>query len=177
MKDTTVATPHKWDHSRASYGLDESYRLGMDFLAGCKEVEDWGCSSAYAKRFCKTSYIGVDGTPGQADVVVDLSTYQSNPEGIFMRHVLEHNDSWRDLLANALKSFTKRMTLVTFTGLKDQEEAAEHKPHKRPEWSHLHLPEAEFREILAPFLIDESSLPPAPGRKWGEQIWSLEKAK
>jgi hypothetical protein len=32
-----------------------------------------------------------------------------------MRHVLEHNDAWADILANAVESFTMRMCLVLFT--------------------------------------------------------------
>jgi hypothetical protein len=37
-----------------------------------------------------------------------------------MRHVLEHNAEWRDVLTNALGSFTRRMVLVIFTPLVDE---------------------------------------------------------
>ena len=36
-----------------------------------------------------------------------------------MRHVLEHNVNWRQILADAVRSFTKRMVLVIFTPIAD----------------------------------------------------------
>ena len=36
-----------------------------------------------------------------------------------MRHILEHNVNWRQILTNAIASFQKRMVLVIFTPLMD----------------------------------------------------------
>jgi hypothetical protein len=44
----------------------------------------------------------------------------SHAEGVFLRHVLEHNaDGWRDILLNALRSFSRRMVLVVYTPFGD----------------------------------------------------------
>jgi len=50
-----------------------------------------------------------------ADVKTDLTSYNSNVDGIFMRHVLEHNYEWKIILENACKSFKQKMCLVLFT--------------------------------------------------------------
>jgi hypothetical protein len=61
-------------------------------------------------------YRGLDGTASLfGDAVVDLATYRSTVPGVFMRHVLEHNYAWAQILDNALASFTKRMVLILFT--------------------------------------------------------------
>ena len=54
-----------------------------------------------------------------ASEVVDLVTYRSTVPGIFMRHVLEHNDDWARILDNALASFRERMALILFTPERD----------------------------------------------------------
>ena len=105
------------------YGDDVTYKLGMDFLSDCKTVEDWGCGSTYSKKFCKSeSYIGIDGSYNvNADKQADLATYESAPDGIFMRHVLEHNYDWRPIIANAMKSFKRKMALIIFTPFSERE--------------------------------------------------------
>jgi hypothetical protein len=103
----------KWKHYE-KYGVEESYQKGMDWLEPCSMVEDWGCGPAYAKNFRTGSYRGIDGTDGFCDVVADLTHYTSFTPGLFMRHVLEHNEEWEKVLTNALKSFTERMALIFF---------------------------------------------------------------
>ena len=61
---------------------------------------------------------GVDGSPAAApyaDEICDLRDYHSTVDGIFMRHILEHNWDWNVILANVMNSFTKRFVLVLFT--------------------------------------------------------------
>lgn len=95
---------------------DTTHRLGMDWLAPCRFVEDWGCGDGYARRYRDGKYLGIDGTPGQGvDWVADLRRFRSHTNGIFMRHVLEHNWDWQLILANLLGSFTYRAAVVTFT--------------------------------------------------------------
>ena len=61
-------------------------------------------------------YRGLDGTASPfCDAVVDLVTYRSCVPGVFLRHVLEHNDAWARILDNALASFTDRMAVILFT--------------------------------------------------------------
>jgi len=99
------------------YADTATYQLGAEWLAGCATVEDWGCGMGWMRRFVPPErYCGVDGTASPfADEVVDLATYQSTTDGLFMRHVLEHNRDWRSVLDNAVASYRERMVLVLFT--------------------------------------------------------------
>ncbi len=115
------------DHDyRYAYGETDTYHLGAQWLAPCAEVQDWGCGRGYFKvaweQHAKGRYVGVDvgvdSVPTHnpfADVVADLTNYRTSTSGIFMRHVLEHNYEWRDILDNAASSFTDRMFLAIFT--------------------------------------------------------------
>lgn len=108
-----------WDYSPGRvlpYGPDLTYALGMRWLSGL-HVEDWGSGAGYAKNFLDPPlYTGIDGSPGpRTTIVADLTTYLSDTEGLFMRHVLEHNDEWDRILRNALHSFRKKMSLILFT--------------------------------------------------------------
>lgn len=117
------------DHDyRYPYGEIDTYVAGAQWLAGCSQVEDWGCGRGYFKvawedhvagpgRYIGID-VGVDSVPTHnpfADVTADLTTYRSETPGLFMRHVLEHNYEWRDILGNAVASFTDRMFLAIFT--------------------------------------------------------------
>jgi hypothetical protein len=105
----------------AAYGNTPSYEMGAAWLKNCKTVEDWGCGKGWFSTFVKPDrYRGIDGSKTPfANEVVDLTQYHSQVEGIFMRHVLEHDFRWAEILDNALESFTKRMFLVLFTPLAD----------------------------------------------------------
>lgn len=108
----------KYDNTEAfSYGETESYVKAVAFLDGHGTVEDWGCGTAWAKRlFTQSVYTGIDGSWSKfCDKHVELQTYTSTPDCILMRHVLEHNLGWRAILGNALASFQRRMSLITFT--------------------------------------------------------------
>jgi glycosyltransferase involved in cell wall biosynthesis len=101
-----------------AYGADTTYEKAIAFLdQPGATIEDWGCGTAYAKRFVTAgTYRGVDGSPaGSTAEVVDLRRYRSRADCILLRHVLEHNGDWRDILTNAVESFQRRMVLVIFT--------------------------------------------------------------
>lgn len=102
------------------YGNSPTYAMGAEWLDGL-EIEDWGCGKGWMRNFVDEAlYTGIDGSASPfADAVVDLVHYDSNVEGIFMRHVLEHDWRWFYILGNALRSFTKRMFLVLFTPTSD----------------------------------------------------------
>jgi glycosyltransferase involved in cell wall biosynthesis len=124
-----------------SYGDDATYRKGMEFLDRPGDViEDWGCGTGYAKKFVTLgTYRGIDGSPGgSTDHVVDLRRYTSEADCIFMRHVLEHNPFWREILKNALSSFRKRMVLIVFTPFMDETR------HLEDSWSGI--PTIAFRK-------------------------------
>jgi hypothetical protein len=101
------------------FGDTETYKRGADFLSDCGTVEDWGTGAGGFKRFRKDA-VGIDGsiTP-HADKIVNLEDYKSSCDGIFMRHVLEHNRNWKTILRNALNSAEKKLAIVTFIPLKD----------------------------------------------------------
>jgi hypothetical protein len=101
-----------------SYGDSKSYRIGAEELSNCSEVEDWGCGKGWFAQFLPdhVRYTGLDGSHSKfADKIVDLEKYTSTVEGVFMRHVLEHNYEWETVLSNALDSFTKKFVLCIFT--------------------------------------------------------------
>jgi len=111
---------HHNDLGSFRYGDTITYELGYKFLQTCDKIEDWGCGTGGFKRFFLNEnlnkYIGLDGSKTPfADIKTDLTSYYSNVDGIFMRHVLEHNYEWKQILENACKSFTKKMCLVLFT--------------------------------------------------------------
>jgi len=100
-----------------AYGDPTSYQKGIAFLDGHGLIEDWGCGVCFAKLFVHNSeYRGIDSSRSKfVDVVADLASYRSQPDCIFMRHVLEHNWTWPTILENALASFRDRMALIIFT--------------------------------------------------------------
>lgn len=98
------------------YGDTVTYRMASAFMADVGEVEDWGCGAGGFKRFYHGKYIGVDGSKTPfADRIVDLCNYTSPVEGIVMRHVLEHNYRWQEILDGAVRSFTRKFCLILFT--------------------------------------------------------------
>lgn len=113
----------KWDawykdaDAEKLYGDDDvTYRIAAEFLADCDCVEDRGCGLGGFRRFCKTRYVGVDGSASKfADIRADLAIYTSSVEGVLLRHVIEHNYQWQAVLRNALTSATKKLALVLFT--------------------------------------------------------------
>lgn len=117
----TIDTPQ-------TYGDTITYEIGASFLNDCNIVQDWGCGKGgFGMVAIGDAYdfkvIGIDGsrTPF-ADFCCDLVLFQAVPpvDGIFMRHVLEHDYQWRTILENAIKSFTKRMVLVLFTPMQHE---------------------------------------------------------
>lgn len=112
----------KWDgwyagiETPEAYGDVTTYALGAMFLDGL-QVEDWGCGKGYLRTLVpQDCYRGVDGSQTPfADVIADLADYTSQTDGLFMRHVLEHDYRWARIFDNALQSFSKRMVLILFT--------------------------------------------------------------
>jgi hypothetical protein len=104
------------DPSSYRYGDTCTYEIGAKFLEDCADVEDWGTGAGGFKRF-RPNAIGVDGsdTPFADKKYIDLANYISFCEGIFMRHVLEHNYEWESVLAGAMASATKKLCVVLFT--------------------------------------------------------------
>ena len=83
------------------FGSTETYRIGAQWLHGLA-VEDWGAGTGWFARF-HDNVTTVDGS-GTPDVLADLCQYTSEVEGVFMRHVLDHNENWQQILDNASRS-------------------------------------------------------------------------
>ena len=140
------------------YGNTETYDLGYTFLKECKTIEDWGCGiGGFKTRFEKenvNNYIGVDGSKTPfADIKADLTTYISNVDGIFMRHILEHNYDWKTILENACKSFTHKMCLVLFTPFSNETKEIAHNMNYGVDVPDLSLSKNEIINIFDKYNI------------------------
>ena len=117
----------KWDSAYRRLSLGQqgprlyadavTYLMAAAFLADVDEVEDWGCGMGGFRRFCLSPrYVGLDGSKTPfADRIVDLCAYRSAAPGIMMRHVLEHNYEWEQVLVSAIESFQIKLCLILFT--------------------------------------------------------------
>lgn len=129
---TEVSRAGLWDsdyskqgYQRQVYGDDTTVRKGAAFLnqPDIITVEDWGCGYGGVKLYLAAhqKYIGIDGSRSLfADKIADLEKYTSSADGIFLRHVLDHNPNWQTVLTNALSSFKKRMVLILFTPYQEE---------------------------------------------------------
>lgn len=110
------------DGSQPIFGT-ETYEKPISWLLEtCESIEDWGCGMAWGRRYAAGRYKGIDGSPDAAqfaDEICDLRDYHSEVDGIFMRHILEHNWDWETILGNVMGSFRKRLTLILFTPFGD----------------------------------------------------------
>jgi hypothetical protein len=148
--------------SRLAYGETTTYYRGAMWLNTCASIEDWGCGLGYFKTCCMfpERVIGVDGSWSRfADKIVDLREYTSQVDGVFMRHVLEHNLEWRKVLKNALDSFTKRMCLIIFTPF--NENGTIILGHN--DMGNGSIPDQAFRykellEMMEPYVVQEETL-------------------
>jgi hypothetical protein len=161
---------------RACYGPSDTYQIAAEWLKGLS-IEDWGCGYAQFRDFHHGHYRGVDGTQGWADVVADLTKYRPDPrpEGILIRHVLEHNPDWRLILANAVASFTKRMVLVVFTpdAGPGQEKILAHVSAVNVD--DLSLSHAEIESFFSECkIVEKRHVPTATGYE-GETVWRVER--
>jgi hypothetical protein len=113
--DPSAADPEPW-------GDPLTYVKAARFLGGLAAVEDWGCGGAWFRNFLPDTirYKGIDADgSAEPDEIADLARYTSHVDGILLRHVLEHNPAWEAILANALRSFTRRLVLVLSTPFAD----------------------------------------------------------
>ena len=114
-------------HTTFVYNDSITYKKGYDFLSDCESIEDWGCGSGGFRRFftnkAAPTYTGIDRsiTP-YADIRAELANYKSDADGIYIRHVIEFNSSWRPILQNAFTSFRSKMCLVISMQIADKDD-------------------------------------------------------
>lgn len=118
-------------------------------------MEDWGCGLAWYKLFHEGGkYTGVDESQSNfADVVCKLESHVTATPGLLMRHVLEHNRNWRQVLERALVSFTHRMCLIVFTPLESSDRVLTIEGVPIPD---IALKESDLRAMLQPFLVKDA---------------------
>lgn len=150
----------KWKYGAAAsfpYGDETTYRKAMEFLDGPHIIEDWGCGTAWAKKFVQRGrYIGVDGSWSlHCDIVADLRTRRSEADAILVRHILEHNWDWKKILENALASFRKKFALILFTPFADSTHSIGTTWETIPDLSFC---KEDLLEYLRPFPFTEESL-------------------
>lgn len=122
--DTTESNLGKWDRWYSLLGADEepygdsaTYSMAAAHVAGCDTVEDWGCGKGWMRRHISADrYKGIDGSASPfADVVADLVEYRSTCDAVILRHVLEHEPRWADIVKNAAASARSAIAIVLFT--------------------------------------------------------------
>lgn len=150
----------KWNYGAAPkfpYGDETSYRKAIEFLDGPYVIEDWGCGTAWARKFVKRGrYIGIDGSWSlHCDQISDLRTYRSSADGILMRHILEHNWEWKKILENALASFQKRFALIIFTPFSEETKSLATSFETVPD---LSFRKEDILSFIRPFLVMEETL-------------------
>lgn len=122
MTTPSSVTPSPWGANlqHPFYGTADTYRRAAEWLSvDCASIADWGGGNGFFRTFLPghIRHVVIDGTWQTTEqVLTDLSLYKVPSDGILIRHVLELNANWREILQNALDSFTKRMVVVTFTG-------------------------------------------------------------
>lgn len=101
------------------YGDSPTYAMAAEHVAGCATVEDWGCGKGWMRHHIRPDrYLGVDGSASPfADVIADLVTYRSTCDAIILRHVLEHEPRWADIVTNAVASASAAIAIILFTPL------------------------------------------------------------
>jgi hypothetical protein len=153
-------TAHSKRESPQLFGWPQSYEIATSWLLDHGTVYDLGCGSGYARRcFPEGSYLGVDGSASRwCDSVQDLVDFKAVPnfpcDSILMRHVLEHDWRWKEILRMAVSSFRDRMALVLFippttnptTSLWEENPGGGDVPN-------LQLNIDELLEIVSPFLV------------------------
>jgi hypothetical protein len=174
----------KWDVMYASadkpapYGDVTTYILGAAWLKGL-DVEDWGCGLTWMAQYVDKGYVGIDGSHAKGGFSVkieDLAMYKSKTPGLFMRHVLEHNYDWKQILNNAIASFEKRMVLVIFTPFAYNGETY---TLAEGNYNGVEIPDISFgyRELVRPFhkfLVNEEHI--ATKTQYGqEHVFYLER--
>lgn len=145
------------DHE-AQYGAVHTYQVAADWLDGHGTVYDWGCGKGFSKQFFKRSpWVGIDGT--FTDAKQDLADLRMPCDSILMRHVLENNqDTWQDILKNAIDSFSRRMVLVTFTQFAQVTHVykTERYEHELP---YLRFKMSDLTDIMGDLLVFEFAAP------------------
>jgi len=149
------------DPSAFLYGDTVTYEKAASFLLDCKTVEDWGCGGGGFLRYRKDA-VGVDGSDTKFAIkkFIDLKTYNSECDGIHMRHVLEHNYAWKYILKNALNSAKRKLVITFFIPVNNEGKTIElsHNKSLGVDVPDLSISEIEFLNILKEYKPEISNI-------------------
>jgi hypothetical protein len=138
---------------RMPFGDTLTYELAAEWLKDLA-VEDWGCGFGWFATQHQGDYVGIDGSRSPfCTKSVDLCEYQSETEGLLLRHVLEHNVNWKMILQNAVASFRRRMVVILSTPLLDTTCLLEARDYGNGTIAHLGLGRSELEELIVPYLV------------------------
>lgn len=100
----------------------DSYQKLVEWLDGYGDIADWGGGTGLAARFVRESaYRVIDGSLSLANTeLIDLADCTSVSDCIMMRHVLEHNYNWQNVLKNLVKRFNRRAAIAIGTPLETE---------------------------------------------------------
>lgn len=166
-----VGTVQAWSHpNKRRYGSLESYRIAAAWLKPCRRIADWGAGGAHFRSFLPAamSYTAIDGTPQiGTDIVADLATFTEPADGILLRHVVDNTPEWRAVLRNAVKSFGRRLVVVTYTPDVNVTRVDRYESG----WPVWHFNPSDLREEMGIFRVREVMTAAAP-----ERVYLLERA-
>src|SRR5574338_486435 len=153
---TSFVTPQPWSArlQHPMYATAETYQRAAAWLRDCGDVADWGGGPGLLGSFLPASvrYTIVDGTLQHTEqTLVDLEHYREPADGILIRHVLDINLGWRDILDNAVQAFRRRLVVVTFTPDRDASTVIKFKSG----WPIIEFNPDDLRERMRPFLVRE----------------------
>lgn len=157
----------KWNgkeiNKQRVYGDPITYKKAKKFLDDGNDIYDLGCGNQEFKNYIKKSkYIGVDGSADRnPDLVHDLAEDFKQVDNILLRHVLEHNDCWKIILSNVLKSFKKKLCIINFIPFGEKTNL-HHKQGNIPFWQ---FGEDEFREFLNGYKYEDEIVKTKTGLK------------
>jgi hypothetical protein len=161
-KNKSVSNVSKWDNwykelgnepSSYKYSETESYKIAANFLKELDVVEDWGVGGGGFLNHLPSA-IGVDGsdTPFAHKKFIDLCNYVSKVNGVHLRHVLEHNYEWKQVLKNALTSAKDKLVITFFIPFSDgQTKELAHNLIYGVDVPDLSISKKEFDSILQSF--------------------------
>jgi hypothetical protein len=132
------------------YGTGVTYGLAARWMRECPVVEDWGCGGGGLSAYIEPErYVGVDSSASPwATHHEELAERKTRASGIVMRHVLEHNYGWEDILKNAAACFDSRLCVILFTPLVNSTRVL----HTEPDYDNVPVIAFALQDILGPIL-------------------------
>jgi len=171
---TPHATKVAWGPNlqHPSYGTATTYTLAAGWLSGCETVADWGGSTGAFRAYLPptVNYAVIDGTPQGypttwvADIVAPC---QLQSDGVLIRHVLDHNRQWDQILRNMKQTCLWRAVVITFT----PDAETTHVVRTKSGWPVINFCPDDLRLVMGAWLKSDMAVQ----TKHPERIYYLER--